>query len=173
MIVTKEQLIQICPHIKGLDLYILPLNQAMEEGHIDSILRVTAFLGQILHETEGFLYIKEIASGKEYEGRKDLGNTQKGDGVRYKGRGAIQLTGRSNYLTCGVALGLDLINHPELAELPENVFRVATWFWTSHNLNKLADDHNYELMTKKINGGLNGYKERLMYINRARTILTS
>lgn len=87
------------------------------------------FMGQVTHESGNFVYNKEIADGSAYEGRKDLGNTQPGDGVRYKGRGWIQLTGRANYLKYGKLIGVDLVNNPELAELPENAEKLAIAYW--------------------------------------------
>ncbi len=87
------------------------------------------FIAQIAHESGELTYVQEIASGKAYEGRKDLGNTQPGDGIRYKGRGLIQLTGRANYEKYGQLMGLDLINNPELLEEPEFAALSAAYFW--------------------------------------------
>lgn len=87
------------------------------------------FMGQVAHESGNFIYNKEIADGSKYEGRRDLGNVQPGDGVRYKGRGWVQITGRANYAKYGKMLGLDLINHPELAEIPENAEKLALAYW--------------------------------------------
>src|SRR4051812_20373580 len=85
---------------------------------IDAPLREAHFLAQAAEESDGFHTLQEYASGKAYEGRKDLGNVKPGDGVRYKGRGIFQLTGRVNYAAYGKRLGLDLIGRPELAGSP-------------------------------------------------------
>ena len=164
---------QICPKTKTavLDRYVEPLNAAMEEWEIDSPQRQAAFLAQVAHESGGFHYVRELASGDAYEGRKDLGNTEAGDGPRYRGRGLIQITGRSNYRACGAALGLDLLGEPELLELPENASRSAGWYWWSRKLNGLADADNFRGITLRINGGLNGYLDRCDYWERAKEAL--
>lgn len=143
---------------------ILPfLNEAMDNSEINSNVRICAFLAQLMHESGEFKYMEEIADGSAYEGRKDLGNTQPGDGKRYKGRGPIQLTGRNNYKVCGKALGLDLENNPELVATLEVGFKVACWFWNSKKLNSFADlntQEGFDKITKKINGGYNGKADR-------------
>ena len=132
----------------------------MAEFEINTPARQAAFLAQIGHESGQLRYVRELASGAAYEGRKDLGNTQPGDGVRFKGRGLIQITGRANYLKCGEALGLDLIADPELLEQPINACRSAGWFWESRGLNALADAGDFLRITKRINGGTNGLADR-------------
>ena len=173
--ITLEELHEIMPHAKvaRLEMFIGPLNDAMQEFDISATVeRETAFLAQIAHESGETRYVHEIASGEAYEGRKDLGNTQPGDGVRFKGRGLIQITGRSNYSDCGDALGLDLIARPELLEEPINACRSAAWFWSEHGLNELADKDDFLLITKRINGGTNGYADRIAYYNRAKSALS-
>jgi len=152
--------------------FLAPLNAAMEEFDINTPARQAAFLAQIAHESGQLLYVLELASGNRYEGRRDLGNVFPGDGVKYKGRGLIQITGRSNYLQCGEALGLPLIDHPELLEQPENACRSAAWFWKSRGLNELADAGEFERITRKINGGLTGQTDRLAFYGRAQEALT-
>jgi len=115
---TDDELRQIMPNCaaaKRAD-YLPYIQQAMQEFQITSYLREAAFLAQLAHESGELRYMEEIASGAAYEGRRDLGNTQPGDGKRYKGRGPIQLTGRANYAKVGAALSLPLLEHPELAE---------------------------------------------------------
>lgn len=175
---TIVQLHSICKHapVKTLETMLPHLNSAMDEAGITTKLRQASFLGQVLHESAEFMYLKELASGVEYEGRHDLGNTESGDGVRYKGRGLIQVTGRSNYTRCGDALGVDLVNHPELAESPEMACRVSTWFWTEHELNKLADESNNLRITKIVNGGTSDdaptyFLRRMDYYKRAIAVL--
>jgi putative chitinase len=167
--VTLTQLHEIMPDLTTArgHLYIDPLNRAMAEFSIDTYLRKAAFLAQIAEESIDLLYFEEIASGWAYDISVDrplaleLGNTHVGDGPRYKGRGPIQLTGRTNYIEAGKALGLDLVDHPTMAAQPNVGFRTAGWFWVSHGLNPLADKRDFEEITLRINGGLNGYATRL------------
>lgn len=170
--ITLHELKEIMPYAgKRAEIYIEPLNSSMLEFQITGPVREAAFLAQIAHESGSLKYVKELASGEAYEGRKDLGNTEPGDGVRFKGRGLIQITGRSNYAECGDALGLDLVNHPDLLELPFNACRSAAWFWESRGLNELADKGDFKLITKRVNGGFNGYADRLSYYERAQRVL--
>ena len=165
--ITLDDIRALCPHTKSsrLDLFVDPLNAAMREFEIaDNVARETHFLAQIAHESGGFNYVRELASGEAYEGRAALGNTELGDGVRFKGRGLIQITGRSNYEACGAALDLDLIAEPELLEEPLNAARSAGWFWQSHGCNALADLGDARAITKRINGGVNGLQDRLAYL---------
>ena len=121
-------------------------------------------------------YMREIwgptAVQARYEGRVDLGNTQSGDGPKYRGRGLIQITGRSNYKTCGEALGLDLINQAELLEKPQHACMSAAWFWATRDHNTLADEGTFETITRRINGGLNGLADRQMLYARALKVLS-
>ena len=161
------------PHCKHPD-YLKDINHAMKEGSITTCARKAAFLAQIAHESGELRYMEELASGADYEGRKDLGNTEKGDGKRFKGRGPIQLTGRANYRAAGKALGLDLINHPEKVKTPEVGFRTTVWFWTTRNLNGLADQKtlaSFRAITRKINGGTRGQADREKYWERAKKTL--
>jgi putative chitinase len=171
--VTPQQLQAIVPSLSGAKAAeVAPhLNRAMAEAGIDSPARKAAFISQVAHESGGFKYNEEIASGRAYEGRRDLGNTQPGDGERFKGRGYIQLTGRANYAAAGKALGLDLVNNPELAAKPENAARVAAWYWNSRGLNGLADRGDFDGITKRINGGFNGKADRDQYHARAQRVL--
>lgn len=173
--ITLDILMNICTTASEARLrpYIGPLNNAMEEFEINTPERQAAFLAQVAHESGGFHYVRELASGKAYEGRKDLGNTRPGDGVRYKGRGLIQITGRANYGQCGEALGVDLIENPDLLEEHGPACFSAAWFWHSRNLNKLADEGDFKAITRRINGGYNGLADRLTYYERARRELCS
>ena len=159
--IAGAQIVQIMPYsVKRVGSFIAPLNAAMQEFHINSPTRQAAFLAQIAHESGELRFVKEIASGSAYEGRKDLGNTQPGDGMKYKGRGLIQITGRNNYADCGKSLGVDLITNPELLETNDLACRSAAWFWASHGLNDLADKGDFDRITRRINGGTNGARER-------------
>jgi len=113
----------------------------------------------------------EAIANKVYGGRADLGNTQDGDGWKFHGRGVIQLTGRSNYTVCGQALGQPLTEQPELLLQPEWACLSAGWFWNKKGLNALADNEDWETMTKRINGGLNGYDDQENKIHKAMDIL--
>ena len=166
---TDDELRQImpnCPAARRAD-YLPFLQQAMEEFGITTYARETAFIAQLAHESAELRYMEEIASGAAYEGRASLGNTQPGDGKRYKGRGPIQLTGRANYKKYGDLLGVDLINNPTVAATKEVGFRIAGQFWKLNGLNELADKPDFKLITKRINGGYNGLDDRLKYYERA------
>ena len=157
-----DTLIQAMP---GLDhdtarKYLPFMEQAMNEFQINNPARAQMWLAQVGHESGSLRYMEEIASGAAYEGRKDLGNTQPGDGRKYKGRGPIQLTGRANYAAAGKALNLDLINNPQLAAEPRNAFRVSAWWWWQHGLNPIADRRDVTGATRRINGGYNGLTDR-------------
>lgn len=170
--ITNEQLHKILPHARSrVELFCDALNDAMNTYNINTPQRQAAFLAQIAHESGELRYVEEIASGKAYEGRADLGNTQPGDGVRFKGRGLIQITGRANYARCGAALGLELLEHPELLSDPGNASRSAAWFWMTHGLNELADADNFRKITLRINGGLTGQEDRLAYWELAKEAL--
>lgn len=168
---NKSDLLSIMPYAKArADVFLEPLNMAMSEFDINTPERQSAFLAQVGHESGQLRYVKELASGDSYEGRKDLGNTEPGDGRRYKGRGLIQITGRANYASCGDALGLDLIVEPELLEQPINACRSAGWFWRSHGLNELADAGDFLRITKRINGGTNGLADRQALYAKAQEV---
>lgn len=170
--ITKQHLKQLAPN--SVDAIIDPLvkylNIHMPRYEVNTYLRVCHFLAQAAHEAASFRTLREYASGAAYEGRKDLGNIKAGDGVRYKGRGIFQLTGRANYKRIGELIGFDLENNPELAESPEVSVLTALEYWKSRNLNGLADRDQVELITRRINGGLNGFEDRKKYLARAKKI---
>jgi len=118
--------------------YIPYLNKYMAMYGITTEKQIAAFYAQIGHESGYLKFHKELASGAAYEGRKDLGNIYPGDGVKYKGRGLIQITGRDNYTKAAKALGIDLVNKPELLEQPEWAVKSACWWWHNVGLNKHA-----------------------------------
>lgn len=173
-LLTVDQLRRIMPNLprEKAEEYLPHLLKAMAEASITTPQRMAFFLAQLAHESYEFRFMEEIASGAAYEGRKDLGNTQPGDGRRYKGRGPIQATGRDNYRAAGKALGLDLEGQPELAATPAVGFRVAGWYWTSRNLNRWADAGDFVKVTRLVNGGLNGLAHREKYLRRAREVLS-
>jgi putative chitinase len=170
--VTLADLKRIMPYAGNRAVLYLPhLNAAMEEFGIDTPERQAAFLAQIAHESGSLRYVRELADGLAYEGRKDLGNVFNGDGVRFKGRGLIQITGRANYEAVTHALGVDVLTDPELLEQPELACRSAAWFWKSRGLNELADKGDFKKITRRINGGYNGYADRLAYYEKAKGVL--
>lgn len=141
------------------------LTAAMESAQINTRLRMAAFLAQVGHESGSLVYVKELGGPSyfaKYEGRKDLGNTEKGDGARFPGRGLIQVTGRANYAKASQALFGDdrLLRSPELLEQPEWAAKSAVWYWSTRNLNALADADRFTDITRAINGGTNGIDDR-------------
>ena len=163
--ITLQQLRAIAPHAPGSHLDFI--NAAMAAHEVNTPRRQAAFLAQVMFECNQGREFVEEASGAAYEGRRDLGNTQPGDGPRFKGRGAIQLTGRTNYTRASGALGVDFVAHPDWAAEPRWAYEVAGWYWHSRGLNDLADAGDFESITKRINGGLGGYSVRLEFYARA------
>jgi putative chitinase len=160
------------------------INETCVKYDISTPIRQLCFLAQVGHESGSLFFTEELASGAAYEGRISLGNIKPGDGIRFKGRGLIQITGRNNYKAVGDNLGVDLINNPALlggkninvctAQQLRNAALSAGWFWNSRKLNTIADAiniskpidsgtnlANFILITKKINGGTNGLPDRL------------
>ncbi|WP_280274712.1 glycoside hydrolase family 19 protein [Nocardia wallacei] len=177
--VDADQLVAIMPDLSP-DLageYLPALNAAMQEGDITTPPRQAAFLAQLAHESCQLRYFEELGDD-EYFSQYDpgqantaAGNTEPGDGPRYHGRGPIQLTGRANYREAGAALGLDLETTPELAAQPDIGFRIAQWYWTSRNINALADADDFAAVTRAVNGGYNGLSARQEYYARALEVL--
>lgn len=139
--------------------------------------RLAHFLAQVGEESDHFHTTREYASGAAYEGRKDLGNVRPGDGIRFAGRGLIQVTGRTNYRSFTAWIGKVLPGVPDFEVSPALLekfpwaFYSAVWYWMSHDLNRLADDNNIETITRKINGGLNGLGERIEMFSRSALVL--
>lgn len=149
------------------------ITAAMAEYGIDTPARQAAFLAQVGHESGGLHWLVELwgptLAQKRYEGRADLGNVKPGDGIKFRGRGYLQTTGRFNYVKTGAALGVDLIAAPELLGQPALAARSAAWFWKTHGLNEIADD--CAACTRRVNGGMNGYDERLALFELAKKAL--
>ena len=173
--ITIEQLKYICPAVslKNLMIYQPILNEQMQLFDVNTNIRIQHFIAQIAHESGQFIYVKELDSGKEYEFRKYLGNVNAGDGVKFKGRGLLQITGRSNYSKLSTYLfGNDiLLSKPELLEIPENAVKASLWFWKTKNLNLFADADNLTRITRVINGGLNGFDSRQAFLLRAKKVI--
>lgn len=173
MSITKEQLKKIAPvSDTACDTFLPHIIASM--GNVNTPKRFAAFLANLLHESGCFRYVRELASGDAYEGRKALGNTHKGDGRLFKGRGLMQITGRTNYAACSKALFNDdrLLKTPDLLAAPEYAVKSAYWFWNSKNLNELADIPDFRMIVKRINGGFNGYAERKKYYDGLLAALT-
>ena len=162
-------------------LFSTALNATFVRYEINSVLRAAAFLAQIGHESGELRYVRELGSDT-YLSKYDtgtlaarLGNTPEadGDGQRYRGRGLIQITGRSNYRQCSLGLFGDerLLELPELLEQPQWAAESAAWFWERGGLNALADRDEFNSITRRINGGLNGLQDRLQLWARARAVL--
>jgi predicted chitinase len=161
------------------ELYAPFLRKAMVTYKIDTPVRQAAFLAQIAYESAELRYVQEIwgptSQQKSYDPPGDLaarlGNTQLGDGRRFRGRGPLQITGRDDYKKFGALLGLDLINNPDLAATLEVMFNVAALRWKELGLNELADRQDFVTITRRINGGLSGLAERRKYYEIAIQVL--
>ena len=189
---TPAQLQKVMPLARpsAVATFCGPLCDAMSEFGIDTVLRQAAFLAQIEVESWHLRYVAELASGVAYTKRADLGNTKpeavaiaakygNTTGPWFKGRGLIQVTGYNNYLACGKALSLDLLNRPVLLEEPINAARSAGWFWRENNLNKWADIPDFDGVCDLVNKGHKttaigdalGYAQRLAAYERAKVAL--
>jgi putative chitinase len=178
--VTLEQFAELTP---GLDsarrtAYLPLLLAAARDAEIITAPRLAAFLAQLLHESGGLRYFEEIwgptPAQLRYQGRQDLGNVHPGDGLRFKGRGPIQITGRANYAHYGLAIGVDLIAEPALAAQPAIGFKLAAAYWNAKKLNQLADLQTkpaFVTITRRINGGINGLEDRLARWKAAKRVL--
>lgn len=190
-IIKPEQLVAIA----GKSTALMPslaewMNKICPSYEIDTPQEYAHFLAQACHETDHFNTLREYASGKGYEGRADLGNKQAGDGVKFKGRGIFQTTGRSNYLQLGIIKGARdfFINKPELLEQPEYAVWSACEYWKTRNLNDAANHADSDILKKKykgkvievspvefisitVNGGYNGMDDRKKYYSKAKAAL--
>lgn len=139
---------------------------------------IAQFLAQIGKETNQLLWTEELATGEDYEGREVLGNTQEGDGKRFKGRGYIQLTGRFNYATFTIWYNKKFAADEDFVKTPDKISEdlglcmlASIFFWQTNKLNKPYNYRDCERSTKIVNGGYNGLNERIIYFERARQIL--
>ncbi|WP_010490784.1 glycoside hydrolase family 19 protein [Pseudomonas sp. S9] len=182
MELTEQQLLHIMPNArKHAGVFVSAINAAAKRWQFDRPKRMAMFLAQVGHESGQLQFTRELG-GNAYLAKYDtgrlaerLGNTPEadGDGQFYRGRGLIQITGRFNYLKCSAALFGDdrLLRTPELLEQPEWAAQSAGWFWWTKELNTLADQGLFTKVTRKINGGVNGLKDRLELWERAREVL--
>jgi putative chitinase len=177
-----------------------PLQETFEKYQINTPKRQACFIGQCMHESGGFKFLKEnlnysakalmatwpsrfpdMDMAEKYERQPEkiankvysgrMGNTEDGDGAKYIGRGLIQLTGKDNYRAFGEAIGEDLVANPELVEQPRYAALSAGWFWNKRGLNALADAMDITTLTVRINGGKIGIDDRIAKINKALDIL--
>lgn len=181
-VISLEQLNKIFPAgaKSGRNAKVLDsLNTEMNKREIDTVNRIAGFLSQIGVESEEFLYTKELG-GNSYFAKYDagtsigkrLGNTQPGDGAKFKGRGFIQVTGRANYTQCGKDLGLDLVNNPQILEQIDKAILSAGWYWNLRNINAACDVDNIVKITKLVNGGTNHLDRRTAYYKKAKQVLS-
>lgn len=173
---TLEQLSKIMPDAGERCATFWPfLAKYMPLYGIEGKLRETAFLATIAEESGELQYTREIwgptPAQKTYEGRIDLGNTEPGDGRRFKGRGLISITGRDNYRKASQALGIDYVTNPEAMQYPEEATRTACWWWQAHGLNDLADLPDFRAVTRRVNGGLTHIDRREAFYERALEVL--
>lgn len=200
MPITAQQLLQILPSAGSkVGVFVPALNTAMGKYQIITRERIAAFIAQVGHESTQLTAMVEnlnysaTALQKTWPNRftpelavqyarqperianvvygSRLGNSEKGDGWKYRGRGLIQLTGKTNYRQCGEALGVDLLARPELLETPVYATLAAAWFWSVNGLNTLADTGDIIAITKRINGGTNGQADRQELYERALKVL--
>lgn len=166
---TYEALQQVAPNGEPfiLDKLALLLDDAFAAAGMDKALEQAHFVAQICHESAGFRTTVEYASGAAYEGRADLGNVQDGDGRLFKGRGLIQLTGRDNYRTYGY------MDDPRAVAAFPAALEVSIQYWLKRRLGRLALKDDIKTITKRINGGLNGFVERKQALKRAKRIVRS
>jgi putative chitinase len=179
-----------------------PLQETFEKYQINTPKRQACFIGQCMHESGGFKFLREnlnysakalmatwpsrfpdMDTAEKFERNPSaiankvysgrMGNTEDGDGAKYIGRGLIQLTGKDNYRAFGEAIGEDLVANPELVEQPRYAALSAGWFWNKRNLNELADANDIETMTKRINGGFIGIDDRKAKIAKVSNIISS
>lgn len=174
---TLEQLRKIAPKGRAdlLQMIVTEGPALFLQYDITTKARLVHFLAQAAHESGGFKYVRELwgptPAQVKYEGRVDLGNTTKGDGKRFMGRGIFQLTGRANYRLYGQKLGLPLETTPSLAEQPKNSLLIALEYWKTKGLNQYADRDDIRTITKKINGGYNGLADREEYLKKAKAAI--
>lgn len=173
--VTRERLLRLTPSANATIIAGIAerFDELADDHDVTTPRRICHLLAQAAHETDGFRTLEEYggpAYFSRYEGRRDLGNIQAGDGVRYHGRGIFQLTGRTNYRRFGQLLGIDLEALPERAKEPETSLRVAFAYWSERAINAAADADDVERVTRLINGGRNGLVERARYLAKAKGI---
>ena len=187
----------------GIDgKWLEPLQETFEKYQINTPKRQACFIGQCMHESGGFKFLKEnlnysakalmatwpsrfpdMDTAEKYERQPEkiagkvyngrMGNTSPEEAAAFIGRGLIQLTGKDNYKAFGEAIGEDLVSTPQLVEQPRYAALSAGWFFNKRNLNALADVMDIETMSKRINGGTIGMADRIAKINKVFDLLTN
>ena len=137
-----------------------------DEGILTPLTLLGALATIRVEVGRSFKPVLEIASGDAYEGRRDLGNTQAGDGRRYKGRGWIQITGRSNYDIFGKRIGVDLINNPDLALTVENSAKILAAYFKDRRVHEFCNQRDWRMVRIRVNGGLNGFDTFMLVVNQ-------
>lgn len=170
--VTQERLLRLAPQGRAAIVAGLAstFDRSAAAAGITTRLRLWA---QAAHESDRFRTLEEYggpAYFARYDGRRDLGNTQAGDGARYHGRGLFQLTGRANYRRYGALIGLDLEGSPERAKEPAVSLAIAFAYWRDRGCNAAADADDVVAVTKLVNGGRNGLAQRRQLLALAKTI---
>lgn len=145
----------------------------IQMAELTTPLRLAHFLAQCAHESDGFNTTEEYASGAAYEGRADLGNMHPGDGVKFKGHGVIQTTGRERHEEDGKELGIDLVQNPKLAMKFPYAALLAAVYWRRKKLNRYADRDDLRGVTLRVNGGYNGLAARAAYLKAAKRVLAA
>lgn len=163
---------KVAPHLSDAKAQEIAdaLAPAFAQFNITTPRRAAMAVAQFAHESAGFRTTTEYASGAAYEGRRDLGNTRRGDGVRFRGRGYIQITGRHNYTNVSKALGHSFVNSPGDLAQPKWAAKASCWWWNNAGCNGLADRNDFKALTRRINGGYNGLADRQIYYGRARQV---
>lgn len=174
--ITSQQLKNITPGtpLSVCEKFIPFINKYCLQYKIDTPIELASFLSQVLHESGGLKWMREIwgptKAQRGYEGRKDLGNTVAGDGKKFMGRGLIQTTGRANFARMSKDMFGDdrLLKTPELLSEPEYAVWSACIYWGWRNLDAVDDDNSIDKETKAVNGGYNGLDDRKIYFERAK-----
>lgn len=183
MVLTDIQLRAVMPRVGPLRARAVAvlINAAMAEFAINTPLRAAHFLAQIAQETGELQWLREIWGPTKQQLKYEpphpvatrLGNTEPGDGERFMGRGAIQLTGRANYAQAGKRFGVDLLSHPDLACGDDLAFRIAGAYWADRQINLPADADDVQAVTRRVNGGLTHLSKRIVYLQRAKAALNT
>jgi len=199
--ITIEKLEKICGVSPRVESYLDPLNKTFEKYDISNNKRIAAFLSQVIVESGTFTHTVEnlnySAGGllntfskyftpadaakyarqpekignRAYANRGGNGNEASGDGYKYRGRGLIQLTFKSNYEAAAKSLGMTIDELVAYMTTPEGATMSAGWFWDKNKLNAIADMGSIETVSKKVNGGTNGLEDRIKYYKLSLAVL--